>query len=98
MRKVNPMIRKSIQYLLLLLVISIIMVMYVRYTWRRIENEQSENIMQIARSIEATFPKEDLHALEPTPGDIDKPQYQLIKNTLKAIICVNTKARFASIY
>ena len=98
MRNFNPMIRKVILHSLLLLVISFIGAMYVRYTWIRIKNEQSENIMQIARSIEATLPKEDLKALDAKPGDIDKPQYQVIKNTLKSIIHVNPKARFAYIY
>ncbi|MEI7724915.1 MAG: hypothetical protein WCK09_07405 [Bacteroidota bacterium] len=97
MRNFNPMIRKVILHSLLLLVISFIGAMYIRYTWMRIENEQSENIMQIARSLEAILPKEDLKALDAKPGDIDKPQYQVIKKTLKAIIHVNPKARFAYI-
>ena len=98
MRKLTPMIRKAVQHLLLLLVIAIIGAMYVRYTWKRIENDQSENILQIGRSIEATLPKEEFKALEAKPGDIAKPQYLVIKNTLKSIIRVNSSARFAYIY
>ncbi|MCX6089923.1 MAG: hypothetical protein NTX88_06080, partial [Candidatus Atribacteria bacterium] len=71
---------------------------YVRYTWIRIENHQSEDVLQIARSIEATLPKDALKQLEAKAGDIDKPQYRIVKNILKEIIRVNPKARFAYIY
>ncbi|MEI7981427.1 MAG: PAS domain-containing protein, partial [Bacteroidota bacterium] len=71
---------------------------YIRYTWTRIENEQSEKVLQIARSIEATLPIKELGVLEARPVDITKPQYQIIKNMLKAIISVNPNARFAYIY
>ena len=98
MRKLNPMIRKEIQNILFLLAFTIISGIYVRYTWIRIDNEQSEHVMELARSIEATLPIVDLQALEAKPADTDKPQYKLIKNTLKAIIRVNTNARFAYLY
>ncbi|MEI7501242.1 MAG: PAS domain S-box protein [Bacteroidota bacterium] len=98
MRKQNQINRKAIPEIFLFLVIAVLGVLYVCYTWMGIENEQSENVLQIARSIETTLPKEDLKALEAKAGDIDKPQYQVIKNTLKAIIRVNPKARFAYIY
>lgn len=80
------------------LVLAVLGVIYIRFTLIGIEDEQSENVLLIARSIEAMLPKEDLKALDAKPGDIDKPQYQIIKNTLKAIIRVNAKARFAYIY
>ncbi len=92
------MIRKEIQNILFLLAFTIISGIYVRYTWIRIDNEQSEHVMELARSIEATLPIVDLQALEAKPADTDKPQYKLIKNTLKAIIRVNTNARFAYLY
>ncbi|MCX6089195.1 MAG: hypothetical protein NTX88_02245 [Candidatus Atribacteria bacterium] len=56
---------------------------YVRYTWIRIENNRLEDVLQIARSIEATLPKDALKQLEAKAGDIDKPQYRIVKNTLK---------------
>jgi len=73
-------------------------IIYVCYTWIRIENHHSEDALQIARSIEVTLPKDDLKQLEAKAGDIDKPQYRIVKNTLKEIIRVNPKARFAYIY
>ena len=90
--------RKLLSEIIMLLVILILGGIFVRFTWIRIQNEQIENVMLIARSIESTLPKEALGALEAKPDDIDKPQYQVIKNTLKAIIRVNPKARFAYIH
>jgi PAS domain S-box-containing protein len=72
--------------------------MYIHYTWAKFKNNQAGEVLQIARSIEATLPKKDLKTLEAKPSDIDKPQYKDVKNTLKTIIRVNTKARFAYIY
>ena len=90
--------RKTFPRILFFLAIAISGIIYVRYTWIQFENEQSEKVLQIARSIEATLPKEELKLLEAKPSDIDKPAYQLIKNTLKEIIRVNHEARFSYIY
>ncbi len=98
MRKLNPIKRKAISEIFLFLVIVVLGALYVRYTWINFKNDKSAQVLQIARSIETTLPKEDLKALEAKPCDLAKPPYQRIKNTLKAIIRVNTKARFAYIY
>jgi PAS domain S-box-containing protein len=83
---------------MLFLVIMVLGVLYFRYTWIRIENEQFNNAMQIARSIEAAMPGEDLNVLEAKPDDINKPQYQVVKNMLKAFVNINPRASFAYIY
>ena len=70
-------------------------VVYFRYTWLIISDEQSKQVIQIANTIAALIPKEDLKKLEAKTADIEKPQYQLIKNTLKDVIRINSKARFA---
>lgn len=82
----------------LILITAVFGVIYVRYTWIRVENAQSENVLQIARSIETTLPVDDIKKLEAKPSDIEKPQYRMIKNLLKEIIRVNNTARFAYIY
>ena len=87
-----------IQETILLLFILILGLIFVRFTWKRIENEQIENILLIARSIEATMPDESLKTLEAKPEDVRKQQYMVIKKTLRAIIRINTTARFAYIY
>lgn len=90
--------RKLLTEIIMLLVILILGGGFIRFTWIRIQNEQIESVMLIARSIESTLPKDDLGALDAKPDDINKPEYQVIKNTLKAIIRVNPKARFVYIY
>ena len=49
-------------------------IIYIRYTWTSTENNKFDQTLQIARSIVATLPKEDLKALEANPSDIYKPQ------------------------
>jgi PAS domain S-box-containing protein len=94
----RPVKKESILQILLFIVIGIVGALYIRYTWIRFENEKSDQIMQIARSIEATLPKDDLKELEAKPEDILKPQYQKIKNILKDIVQINETVRFAYIY
>jgi PAS domain S-box-containing protein len=85
------------QEILLFLVILILALVYFRYSWERINNEQSEDALQISRSIVALLPMEELKSLEAKPQDIDNPHYQVVKNALKAVIHVNKRARFAYI-
>lgn len=83
---------------ILLLIISVCALFYVRYVWIKTKNEQIEKVLQIARSIEASLPKEDLKLLEAKPEDLEKPEYKTIKETLKSVINVNPQAKFAYIY
>lgn len=94
----RPVKKESILQILLFILIGIAGALYIRYTWIRFENEKSDQIMQIARSIEATLPKDDLKELEAKPEDILKPQYQKIKYILKDIVQINETVRFAYIY
>jgi signal transduction histidine kinase/CheY-like chemotaxis protein len=68
------------------------------YNWFRIEKDRTNEIMQIGRSIEVSLNKDDISNLNAKAEDISKPEYQRIKNTLKSIVKVNTKARFAYLY
>ncbi|MFV5689363.1 PAS domain S-box protein [Flavobacterium sp. ZT3R25] len=86
-------LQKTVLFLILLLG-----VLYLLYNWKQFKKDQADEVLQIARSIGTTLPKENLKTLKGKPSDIDTPQYKAIKNTLKAIISVNPKARFAYIY
>ena len=90
-----PLMALQVVWLVIVVIAGMI---YIRYTWIRIENRNSEDVLQIARSIEVMLPKDDLKQLEAKAGDIDKPQYRIVKNTLKEIIRVNPKVRFAYVY
>jgi len=97
--KYQILLRKNyIPKTILLLVISISALFYVRYVWIKTKNEQIEKVLQIARSIEATLPLEDLKLLEAKPEDIDKSEYKTIKAALMSVIKVNPQAKFAYIY
>lgn len=93
------MIKKiSVRNILVLVIILISGIFYIRYVWVKTRNEQSENIMQIARSVEAGLPVENLKMLEGQASDIEKPEYREIKQKLTDVISVNPRARFAYIY
>ncbi len=83
---------------LFILVFAILGVLYTNYSWHKIENERIEIILQLCKSIEATFPKVEINKLDASPNDIDKSQYLVIKNILKEIISINKNARFAYLY
>lgn len=78
--------------------IIIVCVIYYRYTWILNKNDQIEDILQVARSIEVTLPKDDLKFILQKPLDLNNQQYRGIQNILKAVIRVNPKARFAYIF
>ena len=94
----NPVKRIAVPEAFLFLVIVVLGIIYVRYTWIRFEEEKSSQVLQIARSIEAGLSKQELTNLEAQPGDISKPEYKTLKNTLKSISHVNPKVRFVYIY
>jgi PAS domain S-box-containing protein len=98
MRLNNQNIRNSAPETFMFLVILVLGIMYVLYTNTRFENEQKNHVLQIARSVAASLPIEDLAALGANPGDIEKPQYKVIKHGLQAIIRVNPRARFAYLF
>jgi len=72
-------------------------VTYIYYIWRSTEKDRFDKTRLIASSFVASLPIDDLKVLEAIPDDIDKPQYQVIKNALKELISINATARFAYI-
>ncbi|MFZ4401629.1 MAG: ATP-binding protein [Bacteroidales bacterium] len=97
MKKKNKLLKITLPKVLFPLIV-ILGIIYIRYTWFKIEKEQSENVLQIARSIEATFSDDNIKALDVNLSDTAKPQYKHIKNVLKSVIRVNPNARFAYIF
>ncbi|MFM2369006.1 MAG: hypothetical protein RL619_1306, partial [Bacteroidota bacterium] len=96
MKKVNLkkiLLKKAVFFIILILGI-----IYLYFTWMRFKDDRTQSVLQIAKSIEVSLPKETLKKLELNSSDINKPEYQALKNSLKAIISVNPKARFAYLY
>ena len=94
----NQITRRLLPKILFFLLIAVLGSSYLYFTWASIKKQQTDSVLQIGRSVGAMIPKADLLALQAKPEDIDKPQYTVIKNTLKAITKVNPKARFAYLY
>jgi PAS domain S-box-containing protein len=55
-------------------------------------------VLQIARSVEAALPKEDIKILLYNPKSTDNQKLLGLQNTLKSVIFVNPKARYAYIF
>jgi two-component system, sensor histidine kinase and response regulator len=97
--KEHNMVKKSfIRNFIIILAISIFAILYVRYIWVKTENEQTRNILQIARSIEAGLPIGNIKSLKVSGEDIENPDYKEIKEKLMSVISVNPQAKFAYIY
>lgn len=92
--KKNSLEKVSIQKMAFF-VIFILGMVYLYFTWLRFKDDRTDRVLQIARSIEASLPKEALKTLETKPSDSNRPEYQNLKSTLKEIIRVNPQARFA---
>ncbi|NVO19957.1 MAG: sensor histidine kinase [Bacteroidetes bacterium] len=98
MSEVTNFARKYALKVLPFLLIIIFGALYLRHTWIRIQKETSENILQVARSIEAAIPKDSLNTLEVNINDLNKPYYKSLKRALREVIKVNKMARFAYLY
>jgi len=90
--------RNRILKVAIILVAVVSAVYYIKYIWTKTENDQIQNNLQIARSIEASIVVKDLNSLSISPEDVGKVQYQKIKEKLQAIIKVNPEAKFAYIW
>ncbi|MGG7034933.1 MAG: PAS domain S-box protein [Flavobacterium sp.] len=73
-------------------------IFYVCYSWTNAQKIQSNKALQIAKSVEASLPKDNLQKLNAQPEDLNKPEYQNLKKNLQAVMNVNHEARFAYIY
>ncbi|MEI6089145.1 MAG: PAS domain S-box protein [bacterium] len=98
MKKKNLFKRKGVVEIIIFLLLCGLGVVYINYTANRFVNVKVDKVLQIARTIGATLPKEDLTALSATISDTAKVEYKLIKKSLKDIIGVNSSARFAYLY
>jgi len=88
----------SVQELIIYLLFSFLGLLFVLFIWQMAENQERDYILQIARSIEASLPKEELKQLGPQPEDLKKNNFQHLKNTLQNVILVTANAKFAYLY
>lgn len=83
----------TVQAIVLFLII-ILCAIYYRHTWIINKNVGVNDVLQTARSTEASIPKKYLESLLARQVDVDDPEHE-IKNILKAIVLTNPNARFA---
>jgi len=73
-------------------------VIYIRYNWIRIENEEIDFVLEIAETIKSSISIDDIESLKAMPDDINKPQYQSIKNILSKTIHAKNDAKFGYLF
>ncbi|MDD2798839.1 MAG: PAS domain S-box protein [Bacteroidales bacterium] len=78
--------------------IAILSICYITFTWIRKEDEERGLILKLAQSIGSTLPIDDIKSLNAVESDLNKPQYNKVKEILVRIREVNPEARFAYIY
>lgn len=88
----------SIKELAILLVILLCGAMYVFYIWIDTKNQNFNQVLQVASSVEASLPKEELKYLEQKPEELKDSQFLQLKATLQKVIAVNKDAQFAYLY
>jgi PAS domain S-box-containing protein len=71
---------------------------YVVFIWNDANSQYVDKVLQVARSVEASLPKDELPALEENPENLKSGDYQRLKNALQKVIKVNDQARFAYVY
>ena len=71
---------------------------YIFFVWKTVEQQERQKVLQVAQSIEASLPKEELNELSAHPEDLAKNKYLQLKSKLQNVIQVNKNARFAYLY
>ena len=87
----------NIEYLIYLVVIGFGL-LFVFFIWQTTDNQEKDNVLQIARSVEASLPKDELSHLSEHPEDFSKNNFQQLKSTLQKVIQVTKHARFGYLY
>ena len=96
--KLNCKLLKNLPIVITILLIIVIGVLYVYFTWTRIQTDKEENIILIAKSIEAVLPSHLIDSLEINISDTSKVEYKVLKEELIDVVKVNTNCRFAYLY
>lgn len=88
----------SLKEILIILVILIFGIVYVLFIYGKTLQHEKENVIQIARSVEASLSKLELQDLPENPNELKTKDFSLTKKTLQQIIRINKNARFTYLY
>ncbi len=89
--------RKTLHWIIII-VVTILSLVYYRYTWIINKDEGITDVLQIARSVEATLPKEEIKNLLGNQLNPNQQNFNRLQNILISVIKVNPRARYAYIY
>lgn len=92
--RINP--KAVFRFFLISLII--FSIFFIRHTWIISLQETEDKAMLTAETGAAGFQLIPLNQLEVMPDDINKPEYQQIKESLESLTALNTNFRFAYIY
>jgi PAS domain S-box-containing protein len=71
---------------------------YIFFVWKTVGQQETNKVLQVAQSIEASLPKEELYELKANPEELAKNKYSQLKSKLRNVIQINQNARFAYLY
>lgn len=105
MKKANKFTSDYIRLLKnkLLLIVPLVLlivfgVIFISGTWQASMAGTTHKAVELAEAGAAGFQKNDIESLELLPGDVDKIEYQQIKESLTKLVEQNNEIRFSYIY
>lgn len=81
--------------LIIFAIIIILSSLYLGYAWNRHQNEASSYAVALANSIESVMPQKHMNTLSGNADDLNKPEYEMIKNHLIGLVETTNPIRFA---
>ena len=90
--------KQMLLYLLVFIIFVLVGIYYVHHTWNTSINNNSKMAQESAQSAEAAFSKDEMKKLSAVGSDINKTEYEHVKNHLMKIVSVNKDVRFAYIF
>jgi len=88
----------SIKEIFIVLAILISGIVYVFFVYGNTLRNEKEYLIQIARSVEVSLPKDEIQSLPLSPDELYTKDFSQLKKVLQQIIQVNKNARFAYLY
>ena len=80
---------------ILTLIILLLSGLYLHFIWEQYVEVASNEVVNLAQSLESLFHPEHIAALSGSIDDLDKPEYIMAKNSLIRLVQANNSIRFA---
>ena len=83
---------------LFIFAIALIGIFYINFIWNDHQKDQSEKVLQVTLSVNASLSTENIQKLTANPTDTSLKEYKQIKEKLRNVVAVNPESRFAYLY